>query len=101
MYPAIASFLRMRWEKGRLAVQMQYLLKAIYALQLSDSCGQRRFNLINYRADAIFALITGGLGSNLQAPNFTIVAYSPTIVNINENQPTQVKVTRNRVPSLY
>ena len=50
----------------------------------------RRFNLINLRNSYSFALITGGLGSNLQAPNLTIVAQSPIITNTVPNQPTQV-----------
>lgn len=51
----------------------------------------RRFTLLNLRADSKFVLITGGLGANLQAPNFTIIAQSPTIVNQNLNEPTQVQ----------
>lgn len=50
-----------------------------------------RFKLINYRADVRFSLITGGLGSNLQAPNFTIIAQSPIITNTAVNQPVQVR----------
>lgn len=55
----------------------------------SVACGHR-FSLINLRTDSKFVLITGGLGSNLQAPNFTIIAQSPVITNTNVNQPTQV-----------
>ncbi|BDA46085.1 probable inactive purple acid phosphatase 27 [Coccomyxa sp. Obi] len=51
--------------------------------------GTYTFTLLNLRTDSKFVLITGGLGSNLQAPNFTIIAQSPVITNTNVNQPTQ------------
>jgi hypothetical protein len=58
------------------------------------------FQLINLRSSYSFALITGGLNSNLQAPTFNIVAVSPTIVNTVPNQPTQGHLALTQDPTV-
>ena len=50
-----------------------------------------RFQLINLRGTFQFRMITGGLGANLQAPAFNIVAQSPVINNPIVNEPVQVR----------
>lgn len=64
---------------------------------MTGACGVR-FTLLNLRTDTKFVLITGGLGSNLQAPNFTIIAQSPVITNKNINQPTLVRDSSVQAP---
>ncbi len=84
-----------------LAVHSSYQIVSAFlqgVLQWKETCGGhvrnaacgRRFTLLNLRTDSKFVLITGGLGANLQAPNFTIIAQSSVITNTNVNQPTQV-----------
>ena len=68
--------------------------KNFFSLRVSRICAFYllcRFQLINLRSTFQFRLIVGGLGSNLQAPNFNIVAQSAVIANSIPNQPVQVR----------
>ncbi|EIE24225.1 Metallo-dependent phosphatase [Coccomyxa subellipsoidea C-169] len=77
---------------------VKYILGSQIPGYIGTGAGTYTFTLLNLRADSKFSLITGGLGSNLQAPNFTIVAQSPVITNKNVNEPTQGHLAATRDP---